>query len=503
MLSVTLDTSCALNFLSADEDSDENLMEVIGEALGGRIRLNITQEAFEEVGRTRDENVRQKRLARLRAFGRLEIQAHQIQERDRLEADLHASLFSQAQAGSRTDDHNRRDCRQMATHKVIGRDIFLIRDGGLLKRSAAAAQHGVVVRSAEQLRSQLKEDTKAGRVSQPAISIRDARLPQDEAAIREVLGPLGDDYPGFNAWLTARLGKPDETRIRLGEYDGRVGAVALSTIKDDRVQKRYRRLPARRARLHRRPLRSLDRDQKRFLKDGALFGTELVDNAARLCMMNLFLHGIGSSDPEADPPIVVGDALISESSVKADMVMTNPPFGRKSSMTMVADDGKTTKEDLTISRQDFWATTSNKQLNFLQHIRSMLHIGGTAAVVLPDNVLFEGGAGATIRKRLLEECDVHTLLRLPTGDLLQAWRKGERRLLRAQEPRHGSRHQGLVGLRLPHQPTLHPEGQATQAPRPGRFRRRLQARQATRAGGEPSFQAVLVRRNRGPRRSQP
>jgi type I restriction enzyme M protein len=160
---------------------------------------------------------------------------------------------------------------------------------------------------------------------------------------------------------------------------------------------------------------SLDRDQKRFLKEGSLFGTELVDNTARLCMMNLFLHGIGSNDPEADPPIVVGDALLSEPRVKAHMVMTNPPFGRKSSMTLIGDDGRATKEDLMISRQDFWATTSNKQLNFLQHIRSMLRIGGRGAVVLPDNVLFEGGAGARIRKRLLEECEVHTLLRLPTG----------------------------------------------------------------------------------------
>jgi type I restriction enzyme M protein len=69
----------------------------------------------------------------------------------------------------------------------------------------------------------------------------------------------------------------------------------------------------------------------------------------------------------------------------------------------------------TIVGDDFWATTSNKQLNFLQHIRSMLRIGGRAAVVLPDNVLFEGGAGETIRRWLLHECNVHTLLRLPTG----------------------------------------------------------------------------------------
>jgi type I restriction enzyme M protein len=159
----------------------------------------------------------------------------------------------------------------------------------------------------------------------------------------------------------------------------------------------------------------LDRDEKRFLRDEAFFGTELVDNTARLCAMNLVLHGIGSADPEADPPITVGDALITEPQEKADMVLTNPPFGRKSSMTLVGEDGKAQKDDMTISRQDFWATTSNKQLNFVQHVRSMLKIGGAAAVVLPDNVLFEGGAGETIRRRLLEECDVHTILRLPTG----------------------------------------------------------------------------------------
>jgi type I restriction enzyme M protein len=160
---------------------------------------------------------------------------------------------------------------------------------------------------------------------------------------------------------------------------------------------------------------NLDRDQKKFLRDEAFYGTEIVDNTARLCAMNLFLHNIGSTDPEADPPIQVKDALLEEPKVKVDLVLTNPPFGRKSSVTMVGDDGKLQSADIQIQRQDFWATTSNKQLNFIQHIRSMLKIGGRAAVVLPDNVLFEGGAGEAIRRRLLEECDVHTMLRLPTG----------------------------------------------------------------------------------------
>jgi type I restriction enzyme M protein len=131
--------------------------------------------------------------------------------------------------------------------------------------------------------------------------------------------------------------------------------------------------------------------------------------------MNLFLHNIGSPDPEADPPIDVGDSLIAEPSERVEMVLTNPPFGRKSSVTMIGEDGRVQSTDIAIQRQDFWATTSNKQLNFLQHVRSMLKIGGTAAIVVPDNVLFEGGAGETIRRRLFQECDVHTMLRLPTG----------------------------------------------------------------------------------------
>jgi type I restriction enzyme M protein len=97
------------------------------------------------------------------------------------------------------------------------------------------------------------------------------------------------------------------------------------------------------------------------------------------------------------------------------MVLTNPPFGKKSSVTFIGEDGDEQREGLTIARDDFWATTSNKQLNFLQHVRSILEIDGTAAIVVPDNVLFEGSAGETIRRRLLKECDVHTLLRLPTG----------------------------------------------------------------------------------------
>jgi type I restriction enzyme M protein len=157
----------------------------------------------------------------------------------------------------------------------------------------------------------------------------------------------------------------------------------------------------------------LDPDEKKFLRDEALRGWEIVDATARLCAMNLLLHGIGTA--EGDSLITVDDALRSTPSHHYDMVLTNPPFGKKSSYKVIGADGETETESMSYLREDFWATTSNKQLNFLQHVRSLLTINGRAAIVVPDNVLFEGGAGETVRRRLLEQCDVHTLLRLPTG----------------------------------------------------------------------------------------
>ena len=97
------------------------------------------------------------------------------------------------------------------------------------------------------------------------------------------------------------------------------------------------------------------------------------------------------------------------------MVLTNPPFGNRSSITIATDGSKQNNTASTYEREDFWATTSNKQFNFLQHIKTILKTDGRAAVVLPDNVLFERGAGETIRQQLLKQFDVHTLLRLPTG----------------------------------------------------------------------------------------
>jgi type I restriction enzyme M protein len=131
--------------------------------------------------------------------------------------------------------------------------------------------------------------------------------------------------------------------------------------------------------------------------------------------MNLFLHGIGPTDDKTEPPIRTDDSLRNEPSEHFEVVLTNPPFGKKSSITVVNEEGETDRQTLSYRRADFWTTTSNKQLNFVQHVKSLLKINGRAAVVVPDNVLFEGGAGEVVRRKLLQECDVHTLLRLPTG----------------------------------------------------------------------------------------
>jgi len=158
---------------------------------------------------------------------------------------------------------------------------------------------------------------------------------------------------------------------------------------------------------------SLDKQQKYFLKHETFSGNEIVSNTRRMCLMNMFLHNIGEIDGESS--ISSTDALISPPSHTVDMVLANPPFGKKSSMTFTNEEGEQEKDDLTYNRQDFWATTSNKQVNFVQHIRSMLKSTGRAAVVVPDNVLFEGGAGETVRQKLMETTVLHTILRLPTG----------------------------------------------------------------------------------------
>lgn len=152
--------------------------------------------------------------------------------------------------------------------------------------------------------------------------------------------------------------------------------------------------------------------QENFLKFDTFHGWEIVSSTARLCLMNLFLHGVG--DLQTTPEIKVTDSLKSPSSEKVDIVLANPPFGKTSSDVATNNEKKAKQAGFHL-RKDFWVTTSNKQLAFLQHIITMLKPVGKAAVVLPDNILFEGGAGEIIRKNILEQCNLHTILRLPTG----------------------------------------------------------------------------------------
>lgn len=153
----------------------------------------------------------------------------------------------------------------------------------------------------------------------------------------------------------------------------------------------------------------LDKSKSRHLRFDALRGVELVDGVSRLCAMNLYLHGIGPSDGSETVPLTTDDALRTVPSSRFDVVLSNPPFGRKSSVLHASE------ADKAVVRSDFWASTNNKQLNFVQHIYSLLKPGGRAAVIVPDNVLFEGGAGEVIRRKLIHECNLHTVLRLPSG----------------------------------------------------------------------------------------
>lgn len=185
-------------------------------------------------------------------------------------------------------------------------------------------------------------------------------------------------------------------------------------------------------------MRDLSRDQRLALGAGNIWGNELVTGTARLAAMNMLLHGIG----DADGPslITVSDALANQPKKHASLVLANPPFGKKSAITIVGTDGKIDREDISYDRQDFRATTTNKQLNFLQHIMSLLEMNGRAAVVLPDNVLFEGGAGEKVRRRLLDEFDLHTILRLPTGIFYAGGVKANVLFFEKKPPRSGGAH---------------------------------------------------------------
>ena len=144
---------------------------------------------------------------------------------------------------------------------------------------------------------------------------------------------------------------------------------------------------------------SASKEKRDFLRNSALHGVDNTPLVVTLASMNLYLHGVGTDRS----PIVCEDSLEKEPSTLVDVILANPPFGTRPAGSV------------DINRPDFYVETKNNQLNFLQHIMLMLKTGGRAAVVLPDNVLFEGGAGETIRKKLLTDFNLHTILRLPTG----------------------------------------------------------------------------------------
>ena len=153
------------------------------------------------------------------------------------------------------------------------------------------------------------------------------------------------------------------------------------------------------------------------------------------------------------------DSLVSDPGDHFDMVLTNPPFGKKISMTIINGDGKADKESLTYERPDFWATTSNKQLNFLQHVKSLLKMNGRAAIVVPDNVLFEGGAGETVRRKLLARVRRAHAAAPADRALLRAGREGERALLRPQAGPGQAVDREALDIRPAHEQALHVEDQ--------------------------------------------
>jgi ribosomal protein S18 acetylase RimI-like enzyme len=240
MLAVTLDTSCALNFLGHDQEVDDALVDLIAAAMAGRLNLCVSEQAFEEVGRTPMQTAREQRLKRLRAFARAELPTHLHAQRRELAERLHASIFPGSRPGSRTDEHNCRDCLQLATHSLLGRDVFCTRDRALLKRSEQAAHHGIAVLDPAAVLALLEAEQPIERpVGVSSLAVRDADVDKDQASIREVLSPLALDYPDFKGWLNKALGKAKQggVTIRVGVLGERVGAVALSTRKDERVVK--------------------------------------------------------------------------------------------------------------------------------------------------------------------------------------------------------------------------------------------------------------------------
>ena len=203
---------------------------------------------------------------------------------------------------------------------------------------------------------------------------------------------------------------------------------------------------------------TLDREQKAFLKHDTFHGNEIVANTRRLCLMNLFLHNIGEID--GGVPISPNDSLVADDGERYDYVLANPPFGKKSSLSFTNEEGEQQTDDLTYNRQDFWATTSNKQLNFVQHIRTMLKTSGRAdrrrAGQRPVR-------GRRRRDDPQEAARHHRPAHHPAladRRLLRARRQGQRDLLRQPRSQPASLDEAGLVLRLPHQHPSHAQEEA-------------------------------------------
>ncbi len=236
--------------------------------------------------------------------------------------------------------------------------------------------------------------------------------------------------------------------------------------RDLRSGVRHGRLPARRARLRRRREPAPGQGAEAAPRAARHFtASRWSTRVTRLCAMNLLLHGIGpdrrrgrAADGQGrQPGCRSRPALPRSSSPTRRSARSRASIGR--------DRGgrRASAQALTITREDFWATTSNKQLNFVQHVKTMLEMNGRAAVVVPDNVLFEGGAGETVRRRLLHDCDVHTLLRLPTGIFYAQGVKANVLFFERKPAQRDAVDEEALDLRSPHQPALHAQDEPADA----------------------------------------
>ncbi|MEM7795328.1 MAG: class I SAM-dependent DNA methyltransferase, partial [Cyanobacteria bacterium P01_C01_bin.118] len=284
-------------------------------------------------------------------------------------------------AGTPLEDHYRK------TLETLGKSQGLL--GVIFRKSQNKIQDPAKL---ERLLKLINEETWIGLDTDVKGDIYEGLLQKNAEDTKSGAGQYFTPRPLIQAMVEVMQPQPGETIC-----DPACGTGGFFLVAHDYLTKTY----------------PLDKAQKRFLRYNTFRGNDVADSVVRLCAMNLYLHGIEGKDNETI--IQAKDSLLSHPGDYFQMVLTNPPFGKKSSITIFNEEGKAKKETLTYERDGFYSTTSNKQLNFLQHVKTLLKMHGRAAVVVPDNVLFEGGAGETVRRELLQECDVHTLLRLPTG----------------------------------------------------------------------------------------